>query len=653
MKIDKNKILQSCKRDLKAADTLRLQNMEKISQWKSESEGLPYGNEVKGKSRIVSKDIMRQREWLVPKLADPFLGTSDIIKCNPVTYEDSLAAKQNELVLNTQFCRKFNRYNFIMKSLNVLITEGTLVVQTGWDYEDKTIEEQVEVVCVDEFGNEFITTQTQEVVKVLKNQPTAVVCRNEDIYIDPTCMDDMDKCQFIIHRYETDLSTLRSDGRYKNLDKVAKAESNEDNDFVSEDTTDFKFEDSARKKMVVYEYWGNYDINGDGIAEPIVCSWIGDIIIRLQDNPYPDKKPPFLVVPFNAVPFQMYGEGLASSIGDKQKIKTAILRGIIDNMAQSNNAQIGIRKNALDMANRKKFLAGKNFEYNGLKEDFWQGSYNQIPGSVFDMLSIMNNEIESQTGIKSFSGGINSNSLGSTATGARGAMDATATRQLSLVRNIAENLIKPLMRKWMSYNSEFLEEEEIVRITNSKFIPIKRDDLEGNIDIDISISTSEDNAAKAQELAFMMQTGQQTMDPEETRMIRAEIARLQRMPELEQKILSFEPNPDPLAQKMKEVELEKAMLELEKIKADIADKYARAGENEVDRELKLKKAKVEEAKARKLNSDADIADMNFLRTDEGVDHKEKMELENFKRLSNLDSMALQIANKDTNIGVTN
>jgi len=656
MKINKSQILNTLKADLKSADLLRIQNVEKIVQWKEESEGEPYGNEVKGKSRIVSKDIRKQREWLAPKLADPFLDTSDIIKCNPITYEDSLAAKQNELVLNAQFCRKFNRHNFIMKSLGVLITEGTLVVQTGWDYEDKTVTETVEVISVDEFGREFIDSQEQEIVKVIKNQPTAVVCRNEDIYIDPTCMDDMEKCQFVIHRYETDLSTLRLDKRYKNLEKVAKSDegdSHSDPDYLPEDTTYFKFGDSARKKRIVYEYWGNYDIDGDGIAEPIVCAWIGDTIIRLQDNPYPDKKPPFLVVPFNAVPFQMYGEGIASSIGDNQKVKTAILRGIIDNMAQSNNAQVGMRKDALDMANRKKFLAGKNFEYNGMKEDFWQGSYNQIPSSAFDMLGIMNNEIEAQTGIKSFSGGINSSSLGSTATGARGAMDATATRQLSLVRNIAENLIKPLMRKWMSYNSEFLEDEEIVRITNSEFVPIRKDDLEGNIDIDISISTAEDNAAKAQELSFMMQTGQQTMDPEETRMIRAEIARLNRMPELEQEILNFKPEPDPMVQKLKELEVERATLELEKIKADIADKYARAGENEVDRTLKLNKAAVEEAKARKLNSDADMVDMSFLRTDEGVDHKEKLELEEFKRLANLDSMAFQTLHNDTNIGVTN
>ena len=111
-------------------------------------------------------------------------------------------------------------------------------------------------------------------------------------------------------------------------------------------------------------------------------------------------------MPFNAIPFQLFGEALAENIGDNQKVKTALTRGIIDNMARSNNAQIGLRKNALDVVNKKRFLNGDNFEFNGSPADFRQGSYNQIPGSVFDMMTLMNNEIESQTGVKSFSGGV-------------------------------------------------------------------------------------------------------------------------------------------------------------------------------------------------------------------------------------------------------
>ena len=642
MAINKSELLNKLKSDMKAADILRLEWFNKISDYRNQTFGRPYGNEIKGKSQIVSQDIRKQLEWMIPSLADPFLSSPDIIKCNPITWEDVPSARQNELLLNTQFCRKFPRYNFLMKSLKVLAMEGTLVVQTGWDYEDEEVEEMMETVVIDpESGEEMIIMAKQKVTKVKKNQPTAVVCRNEDIYIDPTCMDNMDKCQFVIHRYETDLSSLRADGRYKNLDQVEKHEGQvRDNGYYPQDHTYFTFEDKARKKMVMYEYWGNYDVNEDGIAEPIVCSWIGNTVVRLQSNPYPDKKPPFIVVPFNAVPFQIYGDSLASVIGDNQKVKTAIIRGVIDNMAQSNNGQVGMKKGSLDIANRKKFLQGNNFEYNGDKGDFWQGSYNQIPGSAFDVMTLMNNEIESQTGVKSFSGGITGNALGSTATGARGALDATATRRISLVRNIAENLIKPLMRKWMSYNAEFLEAEEIVRITNEEFIPIKRDDLTGNIDIDISISTAEDNNAKSQELSFLLQTLGNTMPFEMTQMIIAEIAKLSRMPDLEKRIRDFKQEPDPAAQQMQQAEMERLALENQKLQSEIARNNARAGEDEIDIQLKMQKAQVEAAKARKLGSEADMTDLDFLLKNDGIDRADKATEREEKRLHDLDKIAL-------------
>ena len=642
MAINKSELLNKLKSDMKAADILRLEWFNKISDYRNQTFGRPYGNEIKGKSQIVSQDIRKQLEWMIPSLADPFLSSPDIIKCNPITWEDVPSARQNELLLNTQFCRKFPRYNFLMKSLKVLAMEGTLVVQTGWDYEDEEVEEMVETVVIDpESGEEMIIMAKQKVTKVKKNQPTAVVCRNEDIYIDPTCMDNMDKCQFVIHRYETDLSALRADGRYKNLDQVEKHEGQvRDNGYYPQDHTYFTFEDKARKKMVMYEYWGNYDVNEDGIAEPIVCSWIGNTVVRLQSNPYPDKKPPFIVVPFNAVPFQIYGDSLASVIGDNQKVKTAIIRGVIDNMAQSNNGQVGMKKGSLDIANRKKFLQGNNFEYNGDKGDFWQGSYNQIPGSAFDVMTLMNNEIESQTGVKSFSGGITGNALGSTATGARGALDATATRRISLVRNIAENLIKPLMRKWMSYNAEFLEAEEIVRITNEEFIPIKRDDLTGNIDIDISISTAEDNNAKSQELSFLLQTLGNTMPFEMTQMIIAEIAKLSRMPDLEKRIRDFKQEPDPAAQQMQQAEMERLVLENQKLQSEIVRNNARAGEDEIDIQLKMQKAQVEAAKARKLGSEADMTDLDFLLKNDGIDRADKATEREEKRLHDLDKIAL-------------
>ena len=666
MKVNKADLLKTLKQDLSSAKDMKAALDTRVSERRDIYNGKLYGNEEEGKSKIVVKLAKRQSEWAHATIKDPFVSTPEIIKCNPVTFEDVHAARQNELLLNYQFCRQFDRYKFMTKAIKVLDVDATLVVQTGWDYEDEEITQMTDVVEIDDYGNEFITTQKVSTIRVKKNQPTARVCRSEDVFIDPTCQDDIDNAQFVIFRYETDLSTLKKDGRYKNLDKLKEAgdELSSDEDFDPEDETEFKFSDKARKKLLVYEYWGNYDIDDDGVVEPIVCAWIGGTIIRLGSNPYPDKKPPFIVVPFSSVPFQIHGENNIDLIEDNQKVMTAITRGIINNMAQSTNGQVGIRKGALDAIQRKKFFAGKNFEFNGTPGDFWQGSFNQIPGSAFDMMALQNNEVESLTGTKGFSQGLTGSSLGSTATAARGVMDATATRRLDTVRNIAENLIKPLMRKWMSYNSEFLSEEEVIRVTNSEFVPIRRDDLAGNIDIDITISTAEDNSMKMQELTFLLQTLGNTLPFELTQKVLVQIARLSRQPELEKDVAEFKPQPDPIAEQMKQLEMAKLQAEIQYLQARAFAAQASAGEDDADKAEKMAQAELKRAQARKLMSEADNLDLQYIANDgqvkhqeelekEQMKHQQKLELEDMKRLARLDEMAFQMkyGNKNEQIGV--
>lgn len=654
MKVNKKEILSAFKDDFRASETHQEGWGAKRQDWSSQAFGEPYGNEVEGKSRIVSKDIAKQISWMLPSLADPFLSSQDIAKTNPVEASDVKRAEQSELLLNTYFCRKFPRHNFIMKSLKVLLTEGTVIVKTGWDYEDEEVDIEVETVVEDEYGNEYIEVVESTEVRVLKNQPTAEVCRNEDIFIDPTCMDDLDKCQFVIHRYETDMSTLRKDGRYKNLDKLSKQTPDVYNDadgYETEDETGFKFKDEPRKKLVVYEYWGYYDVNGDGEVEPIVCVWVNNTIIRLETNPYPDGKPPFVIVPFDSVPFQMFGEALAEIIGDNQKVKTAITRGIIDNMAQSNNGQMGFARGALDDNNRRKFLRGDNFEYNGNMSQFWQGSYNQIPSSAFDMIGLQNNEIESQTGVKSFSGGITGSALGGTATGARGALDATSVRRTALVRNIAENMIKPLMRKWLAYFGEFMEPEEVVRVTNQEFVPIQKDDVLGQFDIEITVSTAEDNSARAEQYSFLLQTLGNNLPFELSQKVLAKIAKLARDPELEKGILEYKQEPDPVAEQLKQIAVEKAQLENDKLRAEIERDKARAYEDQIDAKVKLAKMESELARARKLNSDADMVDLNYIDRDHGFSEIHKASEKEKDRMHQIMLAELQARAGDKNIGV--
>lgn len=657
--ITEARLLSNLKADFTASKLLRNELDQKIARWKSEYNAEPYGNEVNGRSKLVSRDIKKQSEWQHAALIEPFVSTPDIIKANPVTSEDAEIAPKIEVLLNTQFCRQFSRYNFMTKALKVLDQEGTVVIRTGWEYEEKVVEVQedreipnpdyqraIEAInqgmadpnILQGIEPTLITKVRVRKTKPVKNHPTAMVCRNEDIFIDPTCQDDMDKCQFVIYRYETDMTTLKQAGIYKNLDKIkipTGLTGTNDTEYITEDSTSFRFSDTARKKIVVHEYWGNYDINGDDIAEPIVCTWIDNTIIRLEDNPFPDKKPPFLIVPFSAIPFKLYGESNAELLSDIQKIKTAIYRGFIDNMALSNNGQKGIKKGSLDEYNKQRFLNGENFEFNHYASDFFIGNFNELPSSIFNVLTLMNNEAESITGVASFNTGINGNALGSTATSIRGAIDSASTRRLNIVRNISENLVKPLLRKWLAYDAMFLDEESQYRITNDTFVYLKRDDLGANIDIDLSISTSDDNRAKAQELAFVLQTVGPSEDPRLRKILMAQIAQLYRMPDLAKMIMDYKPEPDPMAEQMRQ-------LQMQLLQAEIANTQAKAGENTVDQDVKRAKVQTELAKAKNLNSMADKTDLDYVHQYSGIKEKETLQRQQLQNQFNIDRETLKL-----------
>jgi hypothetical protein len=169
--------------------------------------------------------------------------------------------------------------------------------------------------------------------------------------------------------------------------------------------------------------------------------------------------------------------------------------------------------------------------------------------------------------------------------------------------------------------------------------------------VDITVSTAEDNAAKVQELSFLLQTLGPSEDPNIRRSIMADIYELSRMPEEAKRMREYQPEPDPVQEQMKQLELERMALENEKIRAEVMWKQSLAQMDPVDAELKMRKAEVEAAKARKLEAEADLKDLEFVAMDEGVSHQQKLEIEERKRLANLDVLAFQAMNGDTKLGV--
>ena len=437
---------------------------------------------------------------------------------------------------------------------------------------------------------------------------------------------------FIIYSFETSMAELKKDGRYSNLEHVIleNAAPLAQPDHNLEDETNFKFKDDPRKKIIVYEYWGYWDINDTGEVEPFIATWVGDVVIRMESNPFPDKKLPFVSVQYLPVRKHIYGEPDGALLEDNQKIIGAVTRGMIDIIGRSANGQMGIRKDALDVTNARKFEQGADYKFNSNvdpRQAFHMDTYPEIPNSALNMLNLQNNEAESLTGVKAFNSGISGSALGNTATGIRSALDAASKRELGILRRLADG-INQIGRKIISMNAEFLSDQEIIRVTNEDFVAINREDLGGMYDIKLNISTAEADNEKAQELSFMLQTMGNNMDPAMSQIILSDIARLRKMPDLAKQIKEYQPQPNPMAE-------QKAQLELQLLQAQIQNESAKAAENAVDVEYKKAKTQTEISKSRNLNSKSDLDDLNFVEQESGVGRQHE---ENMKKVDQQNTM---------------
>ena len=660
--------------DLESAESIHKDHVAKTEKWLNKLAGKLEIKPIKGRSKIQPKLIRKQAEWRYASLEEPFLSTDDLFDIDPRTGEDYEAAEDNQILLNYQFNTKIDKVAFINEYVRTCTDEGTVIVQVGWKYEkgEREVYEDIEMtpeqasmylynevakgnmtqeeaITTMQSGEPITKTVKRYKVVTIANHPTLRVCEYDRLIIDPTCEGDLDKAQFIIVPFETSYSELKKDSTYSNLDQIFEEDGTvvkgtlDDESFYKTLTnqTGFEFKDKARKKLTAYEYYGYWDIDGKGITKPIRATWVGNTMIKLEELPYPDKKLPFVAVQFMPVRKSIYGEPDGKLIEDNQDILGAVTRGMIDIMGRSANGQTLMTKGMLDASNLKKYENGEHAYINpgfDPRVNIHMQTYPEIPNSAMQMINMQNQEAESLTGVIAFSNGISGQALGNTATGVRSALDSASKRELGILRRLSAGLEK-IGRKIIAMNAEFLDDEEVIRVTNKKFRTIRRDDLTGDFDLRVKISTAESDNQKIEKLAFMMQTGQQSMDPEEAKLVRAEIYKLQKMPDLADKVLNYQPQPDPVQQQMQQLALEKMQLENAKLKSEIEERNSRAIENQVDVELKQAKTQNELAKANKLTSEKDLADQEFIRRDFGVDHQQKMQEKEHDRLTSLDQMA--------------
>jgi len=633
-----------------------------------------------GKSTARPLLAREQAEWKYPALTEPILGTRDLVKISPVGGEDVFAAKQNSLVLNYQWSHKINKIKLVDDIARNIVDEGTVIVKTGWEAETgvKFVEAEEPIYATAEESLAIMQQQVQagqmppekaqamlevgepiikgyktvyvEKETLIKNQPSYEVCTNANVTIDPTCEGVIEDAMFVIHEYDTSYAELKADeytvdeetgeeyGFYYNLDFLSYTGDTGEiyDETKSDEANNFEFKDKARKQLRAYEYWGYWDIQNDGNLVAIVATWIGNTLIRLEENPFPHGRIPFSVATYMPVKREVHGEPDAHIIKDQQDSVGKMTRAIHDITADQAVGQEFIderlfpspsQKNAYEKGNTVYFRSGFD-----PKRAIYKKEVQQIGSTPFDVITWQERKAKEITGTKGLaapaspSGKLGGNSM------QKDSLDPAAKRELSVLRRISAMLVD-MARMTIAMNQTFLSEEETIRITGDEFVQIRRDDLEGTFDLAIEISTPEKDEDQANKIMKLMQTNAANTDPEIVKMHYVKMAELWKLPDLADNVKNFKPEPNPQQQEMAALAIEEAkiknailMKQLEDLDSKIFERLSRTEENtEADIEMKKARAAKELAAADKLQSEADVIDQEFINVQTGKKRADEME----------------------------
>lgn len=659
-----------------------------------------------GRSKVRPRLIKKQKEWQYPRLEDPFLSSKELFKIDPRTAEDSQSAIDNSLILNYQLEVQVDKPRFIGDIARTDANDGTVIVKVGWESEYKTVTEEVQetVYATPEQSMQLLKKkiddgsiskeqakaimQTGELIPIgskivkkekevlTKNQPKYEVRNTKNVMIDPTCDGDIKKAMFIIDEYETNLAELKKNeykkvvtitktvdangneievenvsekGIYRNLNQIVTNNEDFDQiDYKSQMVTT-QLTGSSRKRLKAYDYWGYWDINGDGKLVSIIGTWIGSVLIRLEKNPLPFKKPPFAVAQFMPNEGSPYGDSDIELMSEDQDIIGKLTRASLDIIGSKAVDQKFIHSSVIkNPVAKADYDNGRDVIYSGNvspRDAIYTNNVEAPSPIIFDMISYYQKEAQEMSGVVPMGGGGGS-PLGNSATAARGAMDAVSKRELSILRRI-NAMLKEVALMTIEMNKVYLEDEFILRITNGKEVTIRRDALNSQMDLIVEISTAEADNERAQELAFMLQTLGNNADPQLRGILLTEIARLRKMPELVQKIedrMNQQAQPDPQQQQLQQMQIDNAKLQnhilmkqMEDMDSKIYERLSRTDENKVgDEAMKKAKALKEVAQAKQIESATDKLDLDTVEKATGVDVQKKNAEDATRHMNNME-----------------
>ena len=469
--------------------------------------GEPFGNEIEGRSEIVTTDVRDTIEYIMPSLMRIFTTHNNVAEFEPQGPEDIEMAKQATDYVNYVFNKQNNGFKVLYDVFKDALISKTGIVKHYWEEKEKVTTEnyknlteieyqsilandelevlehtetEVDKQQVDDYGTLVSPAVMSHEVKVkcTKNygQVKVVSVPPEEFLVSRRAVD-LESASFVCHRVKKTVSDLISEGYDKSKVDDLPTYSSSQAEWDEERLARFSYDDEsmpsdegtgATRAVWIEECYVNVDYNNDGIAELRKITKGGNVIL---DNEEIDEIPFSTICPL-PIPHKFHGMSIADTVQDIQLIKSTIMRNLLDNMYLTNNARYAVLAGQVELDDLLSSKPG------GIVRMRSPNAVTPLPTPqiqpyAFQMVQYLDGIREERSGVSKMSQGLNPDVLTSHVTsGAISAATESSMQRVELIaRMFAETGIKDVFRSIYSLVVKYEDRKKIVYL-NNKFVPM-------------------------------------------------------------------------------------------------------------------------------------------------------------------------------------
>lgn len=491
--------------------TLQEDRAESIDQYY----GRPYGDEVEGRSQVVMRDIHDTVEWIKPSLMKVFAAGDDIAAFTPHGIEDEEQAQQETDYVNYVLMQKNNGFLILHDWFHDALLQKTGYVLVTYEETERPDRERYQGLTDDEFallmqGDIELSEHSERIegeyrlhdavvrsvkkygcLKVKNVPPERVLVASD---WPDMCLQD---CPFVcVVNWET-ISDLRQAGY--DVDDNINDSSQYNEDRWEEQRREVTFDggpdredieaDPSTRRVRVRRIWMRYDEDKDGIAELRKVVIVGSTILENEED---DLVPVAAITP-QRVPHEHYGISVADNVSDLQRIRTVLVRGLLDNMYLANNGRFAVdtsRVNLDDMlVSRPGGIVRTQGDPSGA---IFPLLHPQQGGDILTAIEYVDTVRENRVGVTKYNQGLDANSLNKTASGVTQIMSAAQQRIEMIARTFAETGVKNLMLILHAMSIKHGRQAEIVKLRN-KWVQVDPREWKNRYDLSISVGIGTGN----------------------------------------------------------------------------------------------------------------------------------------------------------------